>query len=161
MTLPITLAIIQALIIETCGRLFAIPLNAILESKQITEAEISTVEKREVMRYREMTLPLIRLKNVFRLKDAAAPAGDPANGRFYVVVVGIAERKIGIVVERFLGQRDVVIKTIGEGLKGLKGIAGAAELGDQKTVLVLDVAAIINESLGAEYAGKKARQANA
>ncbi|UFS68971.1 chemotaxis protein CheA [Geomonas sp. RF6] len=140
-TLPITLAIIKALIVATSGRTYALPIASVLESIMVEAGEVGTVERKEVIQLRDHTLPLLRLGELFQLKGGA-PSGDS----FYVVVVGVAEKRLGIVVDDIMGQQDIVIKSIGETFSGFKGIAGAADLGDQRTILVLDVAGIINEA---------------
>jgi two-component system chemotaxis sensor kinase CheA len=145
-TLPITLAIIQALIIRAAGRTFAIPLNSVLESLLATANEISTIERREVMTLRGQTLPLARLERVFELERREL---DPPPHRQFVVVVGLAQHRIGLLVDELLGQQDIVIKPLGKALEGSPGIAGATELGGKKTVLVLDVAAIVEEAVNA------------
>jgi two-component system chemotaxis sensor kinase CheA len=144
-TLPITLAIIQALVIRAAGRTFAIPLNSVLESLLVTASDIATVERREVMTLRGQTLPLARLDRVFELERSAPP---PL--RQFVVVVGLAQHRIGLLVDELVGQQDIVIKPIGQALRGVRGIAGATELGGKKTVLVLDVAAIVEEAVATQ-----------
>ncbi len=139
-TLPITLAIIKALIVEVSTETFAAPLSSVLESLMITRDKITTIEKREVVSLRGETLPLLWLDKVFGLPR-------PEGGDFlYVVVVGAAERRLGLVVDRLVGQQEVVIKSIGGKLRSIPGIAGATELGDNEVVLVLDVEALIDEA---------------
>ena len=154
LTLPITLAIIQALIIRAAGRIFAVPLNSVLESLRITQADVRTIERREVMSLRGQTLPLARLERLFRL----ARDQNPGDGRVgldgvpwkqFVVVVGLAQHRIGLLVDELHGQEDIVIKSLGRALSEVPGIAGATELGGKKTVLVLDVAQIVEEAVGA------------
>lgn len=141
-TLPITLAIIKALIISCSGRTYSIPITSVLESLIVTDREIKTVERKEVIQLRDTTLPLLRLESFFNIgrKDARPK-------EYYVVVVGVAEKRLGIVVDDLLGQQDIVIKTLGESFKRFRGISGAADLGDQRTILVLDVGGIINETM--------------
>jgi len=140
LTLPITLAIIQALIIDTCGRSYAIPLNSIMESFMITAEQIETIGEKEVVELRGRTLPIIRLCDYFQYDRI-----ESSNKDYYVVVTGLAEKRLGILVERLSGQQDIVVKSMGEGLKKVRGIVGAAEIGFRKTILVLDVSAIIND----------------
>lgn len=140
-TLPITLAIIKALIIASAGRTYALPITSVLETIMITREEILTVERKEVIQLREMTLPLLRLCDFFHLSRPSRESED-----LYVVVVGAAEKRLGIVVHDLLGQQDIVIKSLGATFEAVKGISGAADLGDQRTILVLDVAGIINEA---------------
>ena len=141
-TLPITLAIIQALIVEAGGETFAIPLNSVSSGLAIRPEEIKTIEGREVIEQRERTLPLLRLDEFFRLNGRKRSEQE----ELYVVTVAIAERRLGLVVDKLLGRQDIVIKSIGEVLSGIKGIAGATELGDQRTILVLDVVGMIEEA---------------
>jgi two-component system chemotaxis sensor kinase CheA len=151
-TLPMTLAIIQALVVSTYGRTYAIPLNQVQENLMISPAEIKTIERREVVQLRERTLPLARLSRIFSLSrpDGFRPGGGRADGTVYVVVVGMGERSLGIVVDELLGQQDVVIKSVGDLLKGVRGIAGAADLGNQQTILVLDVGTLIDDAITME-----------
>jgi len=141
-TLPITLAIIKALIISCSGRTYALPITSVLESMLMTDREIMTVERKEVIQLRESTLPLLRLERYFDIKRDVEPPRE-----FYVVVVGVAEKRLGIVVDDLLGQQDIVIKSLGEAFKLFRGVSGAADLGDQRTILVLDVGGIVNETM--------------
>lgn len=143
-TLPITLAIIQALVIRAAGRTFAIPLNSVLESLLITHNDVSTIERREVMTLRGQTLPLARLERIFELSRSDK---ERTPHRQFVVVVGLAQHRIGLLVDELVGQQDIVIKPLGKSLEDAPGIAGATELGGKKTVLVLDVAAIVEEAV--------------
>ena len=140
-TLPITLAIIKALIISTAGRFYALPITSVLESIMFDKKDIQTVERKEVIQLRESTLPLLRLDNYFKLNGNKVDLQ-----KFFVVVVGVAEKRIGLVVDELLGQQDIVIKALGGMFEGLRGISGAADLGDQRTILVLDVSGIIHEA---------------
>ncbi|HEY3308312.1 MAG TPA: chemotaxis protein CheA [Desulfuromonadaceae bacterium] len=141
-TLPITLAIIKALIISCCGRTYAIPITSVLESLLLTVENIKSVERKEVIQLRETTLPLLKLDSFFQIERST-----PQLEEFYVVVVGVAEKRMGLVVDDLLGQQDIVIKSIGEAFKRFRGISGAADLGDQRTILVLDVGGMINEAM--------------
>jgi two-component system chemotaxis sensor kinase CheA len=140
-TLPITLAIIKALIIVSAGRTYAIPITSVLETMMIESRNILTVERKEVIQLRETTLPLLRLGDFFAIEGG----GERPEGS-YVVVVGVAEKRLGIVVDDLLCQQDIVIKSMGETFKRCKGISGAADMGDQRTILVLDAGGIINEA---------------
>jgi len=140
-TLPITLAIIKALLVETSGRTYGIPVTSVRETISFEEMEIRTVERKEVMQLRDATLPLLRLERFF-----ACSRCDDLTENSYVVVVGETDRRVGIMVNDLLGQQDIVIKSLGETFKGIRGIAGAADLGDQRTILILDVSGIISET---------------
>jgi two-component system chemotaxis sensor kinase CheA len=141
-TLPITLAIIKALIISCDRKTYALPITSVMESLLLTDADIRTVERKEVIQLREQTLPLLRLETFFSMNRSS-----PRPGEFYVVVVGVAEKRLGLVVDDLLGQQDIVIKSLGESLKRFKGISGAADLGDRGTILVLDVGGMISETM--------------
>jgi len=145
-TLPITLAIIKALIVQVGKKTYAIPINSVLETLMIEADAIQTVERREVIELRKSTVPLQRLDRVFgqSLEDLEE------DRRLFVAIVGLAEKRMGFVVDDLLGQQDVVIKSLGKALSFVKGIAGAAELGNQKTILVLDVAGLMSEALRGE-----------
>lgn len=141
-TLPLTLMILKALIVQVADDIFALPINSVSESLMITKRDIQTVERREVIQLRERTLPILRLEDAFDMKSK-----DVNPDSMYVVVVGSANRKIGFVVDALLGQQEIVIKSLGKILSGIQGVAGATELGNRKTVLVLDVSALIEESV--------------
>ncbi|MDX1763461.1 MAG: chemotaxis protein CheA, partial [bacterium] len=142
-SLPITLAIIPALLIACSGQIYGIPLNAVSETLIVSSDEIDTIENREMIKLRDRILPLLRLQEIFRL-----PAANGKNGKnkFHVVVAGLAEKKIGIVVDNFVDKQEIVIKPIGKILKTMPGIAGATELGNKRAVLVLDVGSLIEEA---------------
>lgn len=142
-TLPITLAIIKALIIRIQNKEFAIPITSVMETLMVEHSAVRSIEGREVMELRQSTLPLIRLSRLFHLPADAPPSGN----HFFAVVVGMAERRLGIIVDELLGQQDVVIKPLGHVLSFVRGFAGAAELGNRKTILVLDVGSLMSESV--------------
>ncbi|MFO0633841.1 MAG: chemotaxis protein CheA [Nannocystaceae bacterium] len=143
-TLPVTLAIIQALVVQTAGQTFCIPLNSVIESLMVSPSEIRTVEGAEVITLHGKTLPLCHLARLFELRS-----GTRATlARNYVIVVGLAQHRIGLVVDDLLGQHDVVIKSLGAALRQVPGIAGATELGGGRTVLLIDVAALVEEAVG-------------
>ena len=140
-TLPITLAIIKALIVKSSAETFAVPLSSVLESLMVSRERIRTIEKREVISLRGETLPLLWLDRIFGL-----PKPQDEAAVYYIVVVGVAERRLGLVVDGLVGQQEIVIKSIGDKLRNTPGIAGATELGDNEVILVLDVEALIDEA---------------
>lgn len=146
LTLPITLAIIKALVVRVKEKDYAIPLNSVLETLMLEPGMLQTIEGREVMELRQHTLSLLRIDELFNLQ------GIDCVGNKFVVVVGFADKRLGIVVDELRGQQDVVIKSLGKALNFVKGIAGAADLGNQKTILVLDVSGLIGETLQREGA---------
>jgi two-component system chemotaxis sensor kinase CheA len=143
-TLPVTLAIVRALVVSVAGRVYAMPLASVLEIVEVRSAEVKTLSTREVISLRGSTLPLVRLSGLFSLAGARPP------GSFFVVVVGLAQERLGIAVDELLGQQDIVVKPLGGALAAVRGIAGATDLGGRRTVLVLDVGAILEEVLRGE-----------
>ncbi|MCL4558393.1 MAG: chemotaxis protein CheA [Deltaproteobacteria bacterium] len=143
LTLPVTLAIIQALLIEADGKRYAVPLNSINESLSVPSDEIRIVENKEVIKLRETVLPVVRLSKLFNFNTI----GDKQEQGYYVIVVGSGEKWVGILADKFVGQQDVVIKPLGKLLKGVKGIAGAADIGSGEIVLVLDVSVFMEEAV--------------
>jgi len=142
-TLPETLAIVRALVVSVSGRVYAVPLNAVSEITSIAESEVRTVEGREVIGLRGKTIPLARLARVFELPETELR-------RRFILVVGLAHRRLGIAVDELLGQQDVVVKPLGGRLRHTPGIAGATDLGDRNPVLVLDTGALIEEVVNSE-----------
>ncbi len=149
-TLPVTLAIVRALVVAVAGRTYAVPLNSVLEILQVEPSELRTIEQREVIDVRGSTLPLVRLKRLFRLSESKKFPAPATGGRMFVVVVGLAQERLGLAIDELTGQQHVVVKPLGKALQGVKGIAGATDLGDRRTVLVLDVGAIIEEVLSGD-----------
>jgi two-component system chemotaxis sensor kinase CheA len=140
-TLPITLAIISALIVEVAGRTMAIPLASIQEALKYELESTRKVEGREVLTLRGSTLPICRLAERFGF------ASLNGEDKQFVVVVLHGNRRLGFTVDRLLGQQDIVIKSLGSSLRGIRGIAGATDLGDQRLVLVLDAPALLDDVL--------------
>jgi two-component system chemotaxis sensor kinase CheA len=137
--IPLTLAIIQALLVGVQEEYYAIPLASVLETVRITMDAIYSVESRRVMRLRDEVLPLVHLADIFDI-DLQFDMGEHA----YVVVLGLAESKIGVIVDTLVGQEEIVIKSLGEYLQGMKGVAGATIRGDGGVTLIVDVAAIMD-----------------
>ncbi len=132
--LPLTLAIIQGLLVTSHGEAFAVPLNSVLEVVRVRKEDIKTVKGYEVITLRDSVLSLARLGQIFSV-DHQVPKSD----WMYIVVVGLAEQRLGIIVDSLLGQREVVIKSLGDYLGTIEGIAGSTILGDGKVIMILDV----------------------
>jgi two-component system chemotaxis sensor kinase CheA len=139
-TLPITLAIIQAVLVGVGDQRFAIPLGAVLETLLVDPATIQRSEGREFLNLRGEPLALRRLHAEFELPP------PPLGARQAVVVVGLGDARLGVLVDRLEGQQDAVIKPIQGPIRSVRGIAGATELGSQGTVLVIDVAALVEDA---------------
>lgn len=151
-TLPVTLAIVSALMVRIATHTFAIPLSSVSEAIALTESTVRWVDGREVMTLRGTTLPLCRLEQLLGLRGK-----DPDTRRF-VVVSAIGARRLGFVVDHLFGQQDIVIKPLGQSLTSVRGFSGATDLGDQRVGLVLDAAALIDEVLaGAEVVVRDVR----
>jgi two-component system, chemotaxis family, sensor kinase CheA len=140
LTLPITLAIIKALLVKVGTEQFAIPLTAISETIAIEQADIQTVEWQDVYYVRGEMLPIMRISQMFSIESIQGAIS-------FAVVVGFGRRKLGILVDEIIGQQEIVIKSLGEYFKGISGFAGAAEIGRHEVILVLDVESIIERSL--------------
>lgn len=143
LTLPITLVIIKALIVGVGAHTYAIPLSAVAESVMVEAGQVATIGRQPVIQLRDHSLALLRLSDLFGI-----PSCEGRDGRLYVIVVGLAEKRLGIVVDAIEGQQEIVIKAVGPMLQGIPGIAGATELGNRKTILVLDVGALVDEAVG-------------
>jgi len=140
--LPITLAIIQALVVRASDEQYAIPLTSVDESLRIHGIDIKTVERREVFNLREMTIPLLRLSDAF----GRTHTGDRDNAKkWFVVVTRSGDKTVGLLVDGLVRQQEIVIKSIGQRLKKVPGIAGATEIGEGEIVLVIDVASLIDQ----------------
>jgi two-component system, chemotaxis family, sensor kinase CheA len=139
--LPLTLAIIQALLVESNKEVFSIPLESVLEVVRAGGQELSTINGREVMRLRNSVLPLVRLSQILGVKSNGR---NKREGEMYVVVVALAEKRLGIVVDSLLGQKEIVIKSLGDYLGTVRGIAGSTILGDGRVIMIIDVGELMN-----------------
>ncbi len=139
LTLPITLAIMKVLMVRVGNGTYAVPLSSISETLSISHDSLQSIENRKVFNLRGELLPVTWLKSVFDIE------GDAGTERSFAVIVGFGERRMGLLVDELLRQNEVVIKTLGEYLEDIKGLAGAAEVGKHETVLVLDIEGIIEE----------------
>ena len=139
LTLPITLAIIQALVVGVGGQRYAVPLNSVLETMLVDTQEIQRSDGREILNLRGEPLLLRRLTQELGLPEIEV-------AKPHVVVIGLGDARLGLVVERLEGQQDTVIKPVQGPVQNVRGIAGATELGDLGAVLVLDVAALIEDA---------------
>jgi len=136
--IPLTLAIIQALLVAVQEEFYAIPLSSVLETVRITRDDIFLVEGKSVLRLRNEVLSLVRLADIFGV-ESTLEEGD----NLYVVIIGLAETKIGVIIDRLIGQEEIVIKSLGYYLKGIEGIAGATIRGDGRVTLIVDVSALM------------------
>ncbi len=149
--LPLTVAIIKAMLIEVTGEVYAVPIANIAETVKVKKSKIKHIEKFEVINLRNEVLPLLRLDRVLKTRqiNSLQTAGDvkgsaqEEDNDIAIVVVESGTKKAGLVVDQVLGQQEVVIKSLGNFLKGFKGFSGATILGDGRVALILDVATLI------------------
>ena len=149
LTLPITLAIVRALLVSAEEHVFAVPLSSVSEIV-LLDSKTRFIDGREVMSLRGSTLPLCRLAEFFGISK------QPQRGRAFVVVAQVGERRLGLVIDSVAGQQDIVIKALGSSLDRVRGFAGATELGDQRVGLVLDTTGIVEEVLSIHDTLRKA-----
>ncbi len=138
--LPLTLAIIQVLIVKSGEEIYGIPLANVIENVRVKKEDVKSIEGRDVIRIRERVLPVARLDVMVR-DSSAADSGTSEN--IFIVVIGVGEKHYGLLVDELCGQEEIVMKSMGEFLKGTVGVAGASITGDGKVVLILDAASVI------------------
>jgi two-component system chemotaxis sensor kinase CheA len=138
--IPLTLAIIQTLLIRSIKHVFAIPLTSVREIIQISPHEITTIEGFEVIKFREETIPVLRISEVFHL-ERDEHLKEPR----FLVLASAGPRTVGFLVEELIGEQDVVIKPLADHVFKNRGLAGSTILGDGTIALVLDVMELIDD----------------
>jgi two-component system, chemotaxis family, sensor kinase CheA len=138
--IPLTLAIIQTLLIKMGKHMFAVPLTSVREIIQVSPADISTIEGFEVIKFRDETIPVLRMNQVFNLKDY-----DSSKNLKFLVLATTGVKTVGFLVEELVGEQDVVIKPLAEHVCESRGMAGSTILGDGTIALVLDVTEVIED----------------
>ena len=139
---PLTLASIQTLLFRVGGRLFAVPLSSVIEISRVNEQEITRVDQREVLRLREQILTLVRLSGLSRIH--AVDAAGEKKKKSFVIVIGVAEKRFGLVVDSLVGEEELVIKALPGDIVASDLVSGASILGDGTVVLILNVPAILS-----------------
>lgn len=152
--IPLTLAIIQALLVGVQEEYYAIPLSSVLETVRISNDEIYTVENRSVMRLRSEVLSLVHIGDIFEV-DRILDSSEYS----YVVVLGLGAQKLGLIVDSLVGQEEIVIKSLGDYLKGIEGVAGATIRGDGGVTLIVDVVALMQMAKGVKASAAKQQTA--
>ncbi|MDT8901314.1 chemotaxis protein CheA [Anaeroselena agilis] len=137
--LPLTLAIIQALLVKVCEEIYAIPLGSIDSTINITPGDIKTIQNQEVILLRGQIIPIVRLGKVLGVSHA----GNEDAEELYVVIVHMGDQKAGVIVDTLIGQQEIVIKSLGKLLASIKVLAGATILGDGRVALILDVGSLM------------------
>jgi two-component system chemotaxis sensor kinase CheA len=138
MKLPLTLAIIQSLLVEVGHETFAIPLHSVTEVVNFDESEVHTIQGREVMHHRDRVLPLLRIGESLDVNGY-----ERNREHSYIVVVAIAHHRLGVIVDDLTSQKEIVIKPLGNYLKKVPAVAGSTILGDGSVIMILDVAEMI------------------
>ena len=141
--LPLTLAIIQSLLVEVEGEIYSIPLASVLETLRVDQREFHVIGGQEVLKLRDMVLPLVRLEQVFNVKRC-----HEQDNFCYIVVIGSADKRVGLVVTRLVGQQEVAIKSLGKYLANVTGIAGSTILGDGRVALIVDPVGMVDGGEG-------------
>jgi len=142
--LPLTLAIIQSLLVEVESEIYSIPLASVLETLRVDQREFHVIGGQEVLKLRDMVLPLVRLEQVFNVKRC-----HEQDNFCYIVVIGSADKRVGLVVTRLVGQQEVAIKSLGKYLANVTGIAGSTILGDGRVALIVDPVGMVDGGEGA------------
>jgi two-component system chemotaxis sensor kinase CheA len=140
--LPLTLAIIQALLVRVADELYSIPLDSVVESQRINAAEVRTVHGAEVITLRGQVVPLIRVGEFFGLGNPRDP------DKVMIVIVGLQGRQVGLVVDSFQGEQEIVIKPLSEVIGIIPGISGATILGNGSISLIMDVHSLVTTAHG-------------
>ena len=151
--LPLTLAIIQALLVRVVDELYAIPLDSVIESQRIEMDDVRTVHGSEVITLRGQVVPLVRVADFFEL------GGERDPDKVMIVIVGLQGRQVGLVVDSFQGEQEIVIKPLSDVMGHIAGISGATILGNGSISLIIDVHSLVTEAYNsgrvarAEYSG--------
>jgi len=138
LTLPLTLAIIKAMLVKVSEEIFAIPLMSIRETIKINSDELKCLQNFEVVKVREEVIPVIRLDKELGVFSTASTKED-SDGRISLVIVEYGKKALALVVSQVLGEQDIAVKPLGSLVKRTKGIAGATILGDGRVALILDI----------------------
>lgn len=141
--IPLTLAIIRGLLVKVGGIAYVIPLGNVIETIALNRGDVQTVGGKEVIVLRGLTTPLVNMQEAFKIaKDT--PEGGEVN-QHYVVIVGIAEHRLGLIVDGLIGEREVVIKSLSRICETTAGLSGATILGDGSVALIVDVNALASQ----------------
>ena len=151
--LPLTLAIIQGLLVRVGKEIYSIPIASVIESHRVKQGEIRTIDNYEVLNVRDEVISILRLNRLFGIKTES---NDDVS---FVVIVGSADKKIGVMVDGLIGEEDVVIKPLLDQYTITPGIAGASILGDGSVSLIIDVSQLLDLGVKQELNAREAREA--
>ena len=152
--LPLTLAIIQGLLVRVGTEIYSIPITSVIESLRIKPEEIKKIDNYEVFNIRSDVVSLLRLNRLFGIKT------EEQTDHYFVVIVGTAEKKMGFMVDSLIGEEDVVIKPLRDQFTNSPGIAGASILGDGSVSLIIDVSQLLELGLKKEMEQRRMREAS-
>jgi two-component system, chemotaxis family, sensor kinase CheA len=148
--LPLTLAIVQALLVRVAGGIFALPIHSVTETLRIEPHQVHRVNRREAIQLRDSVLPLVSLRHVFGVSREDEPGVDiapPDHSRLVVAVHTTNARQVGLIVDGLVGEQEIVIKPLGQLVGDVAGVSGAAILGDGSVALIVDVAALVGRAI--------------
>ena len=151
--LPLTLAIIQGLLVRVGKEIYSIPIASVIESHRVKQGEIRTIDNYEVLNVRDEVISILRLNRLFGIKT------ESNEDVSFVVIVGSADKKIGIMVDALIGEEDVVIKPLHDQYTITPGIAGASILGDGSVSLIIDVSQLLDLGVKQELNAREEREA--
>ena len=150
--LPLTLAIIQGLLVRVGSEVYSIPIASVIESQRIKLSEINTIDNYEVLNVRNEVISILRFSRLFNIRDTEADD----EGYCFIVIVGSQEKKIGVMVDGLIGEEDVVIKPLRDQFTNSPGIAGASILGDGSVSLIIDVSQLLELGVRKEINAQQA-----
>ena len=151
--LPLTLAIIQGLLVKVGQEVYSIPIASVIESQRVSRTDISTIDNYEVLNVRDEVISILRLNRLFGIPE------KEDDGYTFVVIVGSENKKIGVVVDSLVGEEDVVIKPLQDQFTASPGIAGASILGDGSVSLIIDVSQLLDLGVKQEIMAREERDA--
>ena len=151
--LPLTMAIIQGLLVRVATEVYSIPIASVIESVRVKKEEISTIDNYEVLNVRNEVISIIRLDRLFGLKNKTESEYN------FIVIVGTTDKKIGVMVDALIGEEDVVIKPLRDQFTNSPGIAGASILGDGSVSLIIDVSQLLELGVKQELIARQEREA--
>ena len=152
--LPLTLAIIQGLLVRVGPEIYSIPITSVIESLRIKPEDIRKIDNNEVFNIRSDVVSLLRLNRLFGLQS------EEQQEYYFIVIVGTAEKKMGFMVDSLIGEEDVVIKPLRDQYTNSPGIAGASILGDGSVSLIIDVSQLLELGLRKEIEQRRIREAS-
>jgi two-component system chemotaxis sensor kinase CheA len=152
--LPLTLAIIQGLLVRVGKEIYSIPITSVIESLRIKPEDIKMIDNYEVFNIRNDVISLLRLNRLFGIKTEEQQEYN------FIVIVGTAEKKMGFMVDSLIGEEDVVIKPLRDQFTNSPGIAGASILGDGSVSLIIDVSQLLELGLRREIENRRIRESS-